>query len=245
MQVLAALGDAPTAALAVLAIVLGVFLAARGPREERFAEPDPGGSRDSGPKMLKLPLAAAPEPEAKAEPGFVGPQGEVVGHGPIRLGATGPLGGGAPAAADPAATVEPEAAPATEPEPERQPDPEPASATQPEHQPEPEPEPAPEPPAPEPPAPEAPAAEPAGLEASPAASEQALFTSPPTLPDPAAAPPDDAVAQPAAPPDPPPADAGADADADAPKEPAWRVFRQGTIKLGGKPVNEPKDQDHP
>jgi hypothetical protein len=47
--------------------------------------------------------------EAEGEPGFVGPQGEIVGHGPIRLGVHGLLG-------------------ASEPEPEPQPPPEPVPA---------------------------------------------------------------------------------------------------------------------
>ena len=235
MLVLAALGDAPTAAIAILAIVLGVFLAARGPREKRAAGADAGRAETSGPTLIRVPVAAAPEAAPDVEPGFVGPQGEVVGHGRIRLGTAGPLGGGEPAAAHAAAApVEPE--PAPEPEPESAPEPEPTP--EPERQPE-----------PEPPAPAAPAAEPARLEASPAASEQALFTSPPTLPDPPAAPQDDTGAQPAAVPEPPASDAGPEAA----KEPAWRVaaraansavhFRQGTIKLGGKPADEPKDQD--
>jgi hypothetical protein len=219
MQVLAALGDAPTATIAVVAILIGVFLAARGPREKRGAGADEHAEA-SGPTLLRVPVASAPDAEADVEPGFVGPQGEVVGHGRIRLGATGPLGGGEPAAAQAAsAPVAPE--PVPEPEPE-----------------------------PEPPAPEVPAAEPRRLEASPAASEQALFTSPPTLPEPPTAAQDAAAEPPAAPDPPPPA---ADADADAAKEPAWRVaaraansavhFRQGAIKLGGKRADERKDQD--
>ena len=238
MQVLAALGDVPTAVIAILAIALGVFLAARGPREKRAAARAGDHAEASGPTLLKVPVASAPDIEADVEPGFVGPQGEVVGHGRIRLGAVGPLGGGEPAAAQAAAPAEPEYAP----EPEPQPEPEPES---------PPPEPAAlEPAAPEVAAPEAPAAEPARVEASPAASEQALFTSPPMLPDPPAAPQDDAGAEPAAASHPPPA---ADAEGEAPKEPAWRVaaraansavhFRQGTIKLGGKPASKPKDQD--
>jgi len=169
MQVLAALGDAPTAAIAVVAIVLGVLLAARGPREKRAAG-GTGGQEETGPTLLKVPVAAAPE----AEPGFVGPEGEVVGHGPIRLGAPGALSGGAlePAAPAPAA-------------------PEPAPTL----------------------------AEPAP---PPAASEPPLVESP-------------------APPTP-----------DEPKDSTWRVaaraansavhFRQGTIKVGGKPANKPKDE---
>ena len=111
MHVLAALGDAPTAAIAVVAIVLGVLLAARGPREKR-----PAGAAEeteAAPTLLKVPIAPPPD----VEPGFVGPQGEVVGHGPIRLGAVGPLSGGDPGA---------EPAPAAPP-----PAPEPVAATEP------------------------------------------------------------------------------------------------------------------
>ena len=161
MQVLAALGDAPTAAIAVVAIVLGVLLAARGPREKRAAG-DIGGQEEAGPTLLKVPMSAAPE----AEPGFVGPAGEVVGHGPIRLGA-------------PCRPARRRRAPV---------------------------EPAPVEPAP-----------------PPAASAPPLVESP-------------------APPPPP----------DEPKDAAWRVaaraansavhFRQGTIKVGGKPAAKPKGE---
>ncbi|HEV2775061.1 MAG TPA: hypothetical protein VGV90_05680 [Solirubrobacteraceae bacterium] len=210
MPVLAALGDAPTAAIAVVAILIGVFLAARGPREKRPAGAA-NGAQDSGPTLLKVPVAAAPE----TEPGFVGPAGEVVGHGPIRLGAVGSLGGGEPATAHPAAVT-----PAT-----AQPEPEPA----------PPPVPAAPPPAREPPRVEPPAGE----------AEQALFASPPSLPDAPAAPQHEAAAthEPPAEEDPPPPAAQ--------KGPAWRVaaraassavhFRQGTIKLGGKSAK--KDED--
>jgi hypothetical protein len=211
MQVLAALGDAPTAAIAVVAILVGVLLAARGPREKRAAG-DAGDEAQTGPTLLKLPAASPAAPEA--EPGFVGPQGEIVGHGPIRLGASGPLGGGAPAAPAPAPSAEPE--PEPEPEPEREPAPVAHATTAPAPQPE-----------PAPPAPEAP-----------------LFTAPPTLPE---SPPLPQPAAPApgapAPDEPPPGVEPAE-----PKEPAWRLaaraassavpFRQGTIKLGGKPTKQ-------
>ncbi|HEX6391731.1 MAG TPA: hypothetical protein VFZ89_19855 [Solirubrobacteraceae bacterium] len=170
---MAALGDAPTAAIAVVAIGLGLFFAVRGPRDKRA----PAGAADAGdapgPAMVTLPTSAATLTEPDREPGFVGPAGDVVGHGPIRLGIHGPLGGAEPAA------------------------------------PEPEPGPAVAAPAP------APASAPAPVAEAPA------------------------VAQ-----------AAEQAD-EAPKEPAWRVaaraansavhFRQGTIKVGGKPVDERKD----
>jgi hypothetical protein len=118
MHVLAALGDAPTAAIAVVAIALGLFFAARGPREKRAA----GGADGDrgGPNMVTLPVASAPE----ADPGFVGPEGDIVGHGPIRLGVHGPLGAEqapAPEAESlptPAPLAEPVAAEAPLPEPE-------------------------------------------------------------------------------------------------------------------------------
>jgi len=111
MQVLAALGDAPTAAIAVVAILLGVLLVARGPREKRAAGAAANESKPT-PTLLKVPITPAPD----GDPGFVGPAGEVVGHGPIRLGAPGPLTGGEPAATPPA-PPEPAAAPATVPTP--------------------------------------------------------------------------------------------------------------------------------
>ncbi len=104
MHVLAALGDAPTAAIAVVAIVLGVLLAARGPREKR-----PAGAAEeteAAPTLLKVPIAPPPD----VEPGFVGPQGEVVGHGPIRLGAVGPPPAPEPAPPPPPPAPEPVAA---------------------------------------------------------------------------------------------------------------------------------------
>jgi 2-oxoglutarate dehydrogenase E2 component (dihydrolipoamide succinyltransferase) len=191
MEVIAALGDAPTAAIAVVAIGVGLFLAARGPREKRAGAPDDTGEAP-GPAMVTLPAGIAAEPEAEpdAEPGFVGPAGEIVGHGPIRLGVHGPLG--AEPAPDSTAVAEPVPAAPTLPVPA----PAPALMA------------------------EAPAAAP---EAPAAAPEAPLFESPsPALPD-----------------------------EPAHKEPAWRVaaraansavhFRQGTIKLGGKPVDKRDD----
>jgi hypothetical protein len=205
VQVLAALGDAPTAAIAVVAILVGVLLAARGPREKRAAG-DAGDEAQTGPTLLKLPTAGPAAPDV--EPGFVGPAGEVVGHGPIRLGAIGPLGG-APAAPAPAPSAEPE----PEPEPEPTPAFPPAAHATPEPPPQPEP--------------------------APPAAEAPLFTAPPTLPE---SPP---LPQPTGPaPDAPPPGA----EPAEPKEPAWRLaaraassavpFRQGTIKLGGKPAKK-------
>jgi len=190
MQVIAALGDAPTAVIAVVAIGLGLFFAARGPREKRAAG-GAGGGEPAGPAMVTLPVASAPE----AEPGFVGPEGEIVGHGLIRLGVHGPLG------------AEEAPAPAPQPMPAPAPLAEPAVAEAPLAEPEPEPEPA--------PAPEA--------EPEPAAVE------PPTA-EHAAAPADEPA---------------------QPKDPAWRIaaraandavhFRQGAIKVGGKPAGKRKD----
>lgn len=247
MQALATLGDAPTAAIAVAAIVLGLLFAARGPRDKR-ATGASGGAEESRPAMLSVPVAPAPD----VEPGFVGPEGTVVGHGPIRLGSVGPLSGRAAAPPSSPAPVSPEpTAPAPEPEPEAV-SPVPDVAT-----PGPEPEAPPvreavtPAPAPEPTA-ATPAPEPAAATPAP---ESPLFASPPEIPEPRAAPepvapveaapaqdeppsPEaDAAPQPAAPPDDEPP---------AHKEPAWRVaaraansamhFRQGTIKVGGKPV---------
>ncbi len=44
---------------------------------------------------MSVPVAPPAAPDA--EPGFVGPEGTIVGHGPIRLGATGLLAGNEPA----------------------------------------------------------------------------------------------------------------------------------------------------
>ena len=199
MQALAAIGDAPTAALAVVAILLGLFFAARGPRDKRAAGAK-GSGDERAPVMLSVPVTRARE----TEPGFVGPEGEIVGHGLIRLGSVGPLGGGAsPVAAPPPVAPEPVA---------------------------PEPEPPPVAPAP----------------------EAAFFEQPPTIPEPlaAGAPWQPAPAAEVAPPAPEPADPSPEEPAGE-REPAWPVaaraanplaqFRQGTIKLGGKPVDKRKD----
>lgn len=181
MNVLAALGDAPTAAIAVLAIMLGLFVVARGQRGQR------AGADESGPTLLKVPVAA-PGAAATMAVGDIG-------HGTIRLGgvASSPEEREADAiseaqateasapepAGDAVAAAEAEPAPA-EPEPEPEPAPvveapdswtsepaapapdEPPAATQSEPPPEPEPERKPEPPvwqaqAPPPPAPSPPA----------------------------------------------------------------------------------------
>jgi len=216
MEVLAAIGDAPTAAIAVVAILLGLFFAARGPRDKRAAGAE-GSGDERAPVMLSVPVTRARE----TEPGFVGPEGEIVGHGLIRLGSVGPLGGGAsPVAAPPPVAPEPVA-------------PEPVAV-----------EPAPPPPAPPAPEPEPPPVAPA--------PEAAFFEQPPTIPEPlaAGAPWQPAPAAEVAPPAPEPADPSPEEPAGE-REPAWRVaaraanppaqFRQGTIKLGGKPVDKRKD----
>lgn len=71
VQILAALGDAPIAAIAVVAILLGVLLAARGPREKRAAGGAEAGA-EPGRAPAEVPVAAALD----EEPGFVGPEGE-------------------------------------------------------------------------------------------------------------------------------------------------------------------------
>ncbi len=101
MHLLAALGDAPTAAIAVVAILLGVFVVARGRRGEKAAGP---GGAEAGPSLLTVPIAkarAAPEPEG-LQTMSVGQ----VGHGTIRLGGAAP--------AEPAATEPPTPEPAAE-----------------------------------------------------------------------------------------------------------------------------------
>lgn len=118
MEVLGTLADAPTAAIAVIAIVLGLLFAARGPRGERR----PGGGADEAAPVM---LADVPIATRSADPGFIGPEGSIVGHGPIHLGARGPLGGGAPMPEpETAPAVAPESEPTAEPAPVAEPDPE-------------------------------------------------------------------------------------------------------------------------
>lgn len=152
MQLLATLGDAPTAAIALVAIALGLFFAARGPRDKRVGDASVG-EEVPGPTMVTLPAAPAPE----AEPGFVGPEGDIVGHGPIRLGIHAAHGVREPDPPQPWVAEEPVAAgPAPVPAPPvaAEPAPAPPLAAEPARA-EPEPEPAasaPPPAAPEPPA---------------------------------------------------------------------------------------------
>ena len=119
---LATLGETPTAAIAVAAIVLGLLFAARGPRGERragFSGTAGDGADPAEPAVAPLDV---PIGEPEVEPGFVGPEGTVVGHGPIVLGGHGPLSGGSPA---PPPALEPPPAPADPPEPQAQAEPSP------------------------------------------------------------------------------------------------------------------------
>ena len=94
MHAIATLGDAPTTAIAAVAILLGLLFAARGPRDKRAVA---GGETEAGPSLLtSVPVAAPSEPEPVVEPGFVGPEGTIVGHGTIRLGGGALLGAGDP-----------------------------------------------------------------------------------------------------------------------------------------------------
>jgi hypothetical protein len=133
MGVIATLGDAPTTAIAAVAILLGLLFAARGPRDKRAAARGEVQAQ-AGPSLLSVPVAAAPA-EPAVDPGFVGPEGTVVGHGPIRLGHVGPLGASqaAPAADVPtwAAPPAPVPAPADAPAPEPVVDAEPAAPAEP------------------------------------------------------------------------------------------------------------------
>ena len=116
MHAIATLGDAPTAAIAVAAILLGLLFAARGSRDRRA--PAGGDEAPAGPSLLtSVPVAAPPEPEV--EPGFVGPEGTVVGHGPIRLGSPSLLAPATPTwdAPPPAPVEAPAPAPVVDAEP--------------------------------------------------------------------------------------------------------------------------------
>ena len=81
MHAIGTLGDAPTAAIAVIAILLGLLFAARGPRDKRAGA---GAQAPAGPSLLSVPVPSVTPPDV--EPGFVGPEGMIVGHGTIRLG---------------------------------------------------------------------------------------------------------------------------------------------------------------
>lgn len=231
MHVIATLGDGPTAAIAVVAILLGLLFAARGPRDKRLA----GGDAQAGPTFVSLPLATAPD----AEPGFVGPEGTIVGHGPIRLGQVGALG---EAEAAPAADVPAWAAPPAEPVVEA----EPAAPAQPAESGEAEaafpgqPE-AVEPAAVEPASTTSEAAEAGNVApetAAPEAEDEEPGTAVPEAAEAEAGNADAAGAEPpAAEPEPEPAPS---------IEPAWRrymhkpsvPFRHGGVKLGGKPPED-------
>lgn len=173
MSVLAALGDAPTAAIAIVAILLGIVVAARGQRGQRADE-------KAGPTLLTGVPVAAPAGGDDAADGLAQMAPHDVGHGTIRLGgvASPHTEPEVETARVPPAAVEPEPVVAAEPEvvveptptPEPPPEPGPASWpgvragqwTAP---------PAPVPPAEQSPAPEAPAAPeepPAAAQAPPA-----------------------------------------------------------------------------
>lgn len=119
MQLIATLGDAPVAAIAVVAMLVGLLFAARGPRDKRQAS---DGEEPAGPTLLGSVQVSSPE----VEPGFVGPQGEIVGHGTIRLGSVDPpapaadvpdWAGGPPADVPVAPAAEVPAAPVADAEP--------------------------------------------------------------------------------------------------------------------------------
>jgi hypothetical protein len=133
MHVLAALADAPTAALAVAAILLGLFVLARGQRGE-------DGDEEAGSSLLRVPVVV---PASAAQAGDGADQGDAgeglqtmpvgqVGHGAIRLGPVIRPAPEPPATAQPPAPIEPgpqpdDAAPvaAMRPAPEPQATPEP------------------------------------------------------------------------------------------------------------------------
>jgi hypothetical protein len=118
MDVLAALGNAPTAVIAVVAIVLGVVLVARGHRGEPAAGLGTAGEAGPSPAPVPVPITAA-EPATDATGLQKMTVGEV-GHGAIRLGSVGWQREPAAAAETPQvmpAAPEPEAVAAPEPEP--------------------------------------------------------------------------------------------------------------------------------
>lgn len=67
LHVLAALGDVTIAVIAVAAIVLGVLLAARGPRENRVAAGSVG-PHEPGPTPVEVPVAVAPDATSEGPP---------------------------------------------------------------------------------------------------------------------------------------------------------------------------------
>src|ERR687894_2609020 len=81
MNVLAALGDAPTAVIAVVAILLGILVVARGQRGDR-GDRGERGDEPAGPSLLTVPRAAP----AAAGDGLEKMAVHDVGHGTIRLG---------------------------------------------------------------------------------------------------------------------------------------------------------------
>lgn len=108
MDVLAALGEAPTAAIAVIAILLGLFVVARGRRGER-------GDEKPAPSLLAVPAAApaSADPPRELETMAV----HDVGHGTIRLG--GVASPQTDPAEEPDAVQEPAAMAENEPAPSR------------------------------------------------------------------------------------------------------------------------------
>jgi hypothetical protein len=246
MNVLAALGDAPTAAIAVVAIVLGIFVVVRGRRGERAGDEKPA------PSLLAVPATGSGA--GGADDGLQKMAVHDIGHGTIRLGGKA-LSDTEPTAA--VAALAPQLPPTVAPEPEPvseapSPEPEPAAAL-------PEPEPEAVQPTPEAaqPAPEAaqPEPEPEPEPEEPEATEQEPEPAPPQPePQPPAwmalrSPPPAAVPQTwggsQAPPsaqEPEPESAPAPlspAQPPAPQPSSGRgPFRQGRIRLRRKPPGE-------
>jgi len=126
MDVLAALGDAPTAVIAIVAIMLGIFFAVRGQRGERGAVAGTGAADVAAPTLLKVPVAPAePAPDADADGLQTMAVGEV-GHGAIRLGRPDVQAEPPPAVPAEQAAVEPPDGP---PAPASQPPPAPGTAS--------------------------------------------------------------------------------------------------------------------